>query len=497
VFCCVAGNLANLQKLDDGYLGKSIYFTLDAAYGIAEYSCDVYGNAWPGPGSDSLPLLICAIIPGNALPVIEDPNAEDSMGRKTGFMGEGMIGGADSHIALMAKDPTEHPSFPKPSDPLPSKPSRWKDVRAYTEIGVRDEAQVYPMGYLMLRAKPPLEPALDQTSLHWKFLLLAAEFACSAQCKESHPITGKEIDVKGFDFPYPGHGIPGQEYVDNLRKSGHPMADEAQGLLDYTENGDDWADNGVHRPNHSLAHVMRQAWYVPIVLAYARTGDTPLAETALSELEMLVLQLKLLFEPVGRFNESDTYYPHLGFALRDAFLKALSDKGVIPSAGGFLGAFQQHFTTEAPDAKLRDYLKRIGVKSAEDLKFTPAVPSAGDNDPRDPVRCLWRTCHVMDGLRCRPEGFCPQDADQTMPFKKGTLQDWLRRGESFEMLDYVRKCILKTGDRILTGNPLEDLGFDDAGRDGKLFTACSRDPAHCLRQIAAVPLPYFARRGAQ
>ena len=51
-----------------------------------------------------------------------------------GFLGKAIVGKADAHVVVVAKDGSV--------DPLPSMPSRWPAVRTYTEVVVRDESQV-------------------------------------------------------------------------------------------------------------------------------------------------------------------------------------------------------------------------------------------------------------------------------------------------------------------------------------------------------------------
>ena len=59
---------AVLSQLDAGFFGQGIYLTLDAEYCISEYGVNVYQQT-------VVPLLVCAVVIGNAFPVVEMPCA--------------------------------------------------------------------------------------------------------------------------------------------------------------------------------------------------------------------------------------------------------------------------------------------------------------------------------------------------------------------------------------------------------------------------------------
>ena len=77
------GNFAILQKLDAGFFGQGIYMTLDAPYCIEAYGGETYGL------QDAVPVLVCAVVVGNTLPVVEMPHAPD------GFLGKPIASRAD------------------------------------------------------------------------------------------------------------------------------------------------------------------------------------------------------------------------------------------------------------------------------------------------------------------------------------------------------------------------------------------------------------------
>jgi len=127
------GNFAILQKLDDGYFGQGIYLTLDAHYAIEEYGRKVYQLL-------RVPLVVCVVVLGNFLPIVESPFADD------GFMGQAVVGKADAHIVRVAKDISTHGV----DDPLPCMPERWAKLESFTEVVARSESQVLPLGYMMV-----------------------------------------------------------------------------------------------------------------------------------------------------------------------------------------------------------------------------------------------------------------------------------------------------------------------------------------------------------
>jgi hypothetical protein len=77
--------------------------------------------------------------------VIESPHSAD------GFLGKAIVGKADSHVVRVAKDPdANHGAGQYQHDPLPCMPARWAAVKSFSEIVVRDESQVLPLGYIVV-----------------------------------------------------------------------------------------------------------------------------------------------------------------------------------------------------------------------------------------------------------------------------------------------------------------------------------------------------------
>ena len=149
------GNFAVLQKLDAGYFGQGIYLTLDPEYAVEEYGRRVFGLT-------RVPLLVCVVVVGNTLPVMplrsnSTPGVVCSHGRLAqvvesphtpeGFLGKAIVGKADSHVVRVATDAAANGGD---TDPLPCLPARWAAVQSFSEIVVRDESQVLPLGYVVV-----------------------------------------------------------------------------------------------------------------------------------------------------------------------------------------------------------------------------------------------------------------------------------------------------------------------------------------------------------
>ena len=116
-----------------GFFRQGIYLALDACYAIEEYGRKLFNLT-------RVPLLICVVVVGNALPIVESPHAPG------GFLGKAIVGKADAHIARVATDVAAHGV----DEPLPCMPEKWGALESFTELVVRDEGQVLPLAYLMV-----------------------------------------------------------------------------------------------------------------------------------------------------------------------------------------------------------------------------------------------------------------------------------------------------------------------------------------------------------
>ena len=153
----LGGNFAILASLDDGYFGQGIYVTLDAEYAIEEYGRRQHGQ-------DCVALLVCAIIVGSAYPVVEMPNGPG------GFLGRALVPKADAHVAVVGWHADD-------ANWLPCDHTEWAGQQTYTELVVRDESQVLPLGYVMVSASPLAEARAEAARLRQENARLGGEVA--------------------------------------------------------------------------------------------------------------------------------------------------------------------------------------------------------------------------------------------------------------------------------------------------------------------------------
>ena len=138
------GGFAILGTRDDGYYGQGIYVTLDAEYAIEEYG--------RRQGRQTrMALVVCAVIVGSIYPVVEMPSGPG------GFLGGPLTPRADTHVAVVAWGKGAAPGSPAW---LPCPPERWEEARrkTYTELVLRYESQLLPLGYMMVQAAARHDP---------------------------------------------------------------------------------------------------------------------------------------------------------------------------------------------------------------------------------------------------------------------------------------------------------------------------------------------------
>ena len=146
------GNMAELSRLDAGYFGQALYFSLDAIYSLMEYGEGYYEL-------EQIPLLLCAVVVGNGYPVIESPYqcppADVNAVNPAGHLGQPIMSGADHHFAVVAKDEEYHGR----EQPLPVPPARWEQYQSWeppklwSELVVKEAAQVLPMAVAVMERK--------------------------------------------------------------------------------------------------------------------------------------------------------------------------------------------------------------------------------------------------------------------------------------------------------------------------------------------------------
>jgi sugar lactone lactonase YvrE len=137
------GNFADLSILDPGYFGRAIYLTTSV-----EYATHFYGTLF----GRALNLIICAVVIGNSYPVIECPFTTGGEKNKGGLLGSPIRAKSDSHIVIVGSNPVsnQHLGDHYCDKPLPVAPEKWDHCRTYTEIAVKSESQILPLGYVEL-----------------------------------------------------------------------------------------------------------------------------------------------------------------------------------------------------------------------------------------------------------------------------------------------------------------------------------------------------------
>lgn len=177
------GNLSNLAARDPGYYGTGLYFSLDPEYCLRYYGTDKDGKAY-----EQRVLAIYAVVFGNAYPVTEGITEDDRAGvekakqiaqeknadinycSQDSLLGRALKAKADSHVVVVGIDGS-HPettkgtwrkmaaghryhghAFQAPVDLIEQEKASGL-VRS--ELVLRDESQVMPIGYMVITGDAP------------------------------------------------------------------------------------------------------------------------------------------------------------------------------------------------------------------------------------------------------------------------------------------------------------------------------------------------------
>jgi streptogramin lyase len=155
------GNFSVFSVLDAGYYGQGIYVTTDIDYAVT-----AYGRGKDGQIQDELHVVFCFVVIGNSCPVIECPFV-GGQGRTAGLFGQPITPKSDSHLVVVASDPVGNASLggARKDDYYPAPAEAWGHSvevqgvggmvplvsRGFTEVAVRDESQMLPGGFMMIR----------------------------------------------------------------------------------------------------------------------------------------------------------------------------------------------------------------------------------------------------------------------------------------------------------------------------------------------------------
>lgn len=211
---------------------------------------------------------------------------------------------------------------------------------------------------------------------------------------------------------------------------------------------------GVNRPNHGLAHVMRQAFYVPFVFEFLDSlpDSNKYTYHLPSPERILTIQLKLLFAGCGRQNEAGGAHQFPEIA---------------------------NFWSNSSKA-LCSYLAQNVKMETWRCKVTPdmSVPSLIWTDCSCRPKCamILNICHMLDSMRWRAD------------FNSTAIHPALH--QDHPLVQFALKCVIATGDRV--------LGMNQArGRDDALFQQCSTNVQFCLQKLLGIappnpaPVPMF------
>jgi hypothetical protein len=93
--------------------------------------------------SGSTPVIVCAFVMGVAFPVVESPRNPDGFPNPNGFLGKPLVK-ADTHLVVVSRSDGA-------SEPVQFE--FWASTRTCTELVAQNDAQVLPLGYMMLTKK--------------------------------------------------------------------------------------------------------------------------------------------------------------------------------------------------------------------------------------------------------------------------------------------------------------------------------------------------------
>jgi len=195
----------------------------------------------------------------------------------------------------------------------------------------------------------------------------------------------------------------------------------------------------VQRPNHGLAHTIRVASYLPMVVATSGIDFPPE--------DMLKCQIALLFYVSGRESEADS----------------------------FSNAKQYNSYRKASSKRYAGYSKQQGWTDTERFEEAILAPHSSAKDDTVPglrnVRHVMLICHELDMLRCRKEEVY-DDLVLTLakrfgldhPIENSILRWWKGR---------AHHAVTATGDQ----------SYKKDERAAKRFNSCSTSCSRCVEMI--------------
>jgi len=211
----------------------------------------------------------------------------------------------------------------------------------------------------------------------------------------------------------------------------------------------------TNRPNHGLAHSIRQSIYVPLVADYllkTKGGESlgnPAGELIFDTDHIRAMQVTTLFMPTGRENEDDSP-GHAQWKVGAGYLKTYLNSESFRNNPLF--APQRQFLGK----NLQQSIVKYGILHDETSKA---------------ANCVKLLAHRLDGLRCRSNFVFSPDT-------------YFGLTEDHALVKFVLDCIEATGDRIMFP--------DDRRRDRtEKFIDCNTNIDTCLQSLIPVIERHF------
>lgn len=261
----------------------------------------------------------------------------------------------------------------------------------------------------------------------------------------------------------------------------------------------------IHRPNHSIAEVLRTIAYLEPVVSYYKINaieEIKVHLQALSALEMEKIKFLLLFFTSGRenevgYNDDPDLYKRFREQAKNNLIRYFSQ--------------QKHTYPFQDTDEIKRYASLLQCYELSDLAPSDKV-----------IVLLLRSCHTLNLLRCYPHKAFKKNIDKT--FNAYSSYKDTRNLQS--LIYYAQNCTLATGDKLRTKYQIQNIigvhiqqgltlqlipsrlsptvtgnnsiVFAAKGYDEALFAASCKagaeDIKRTVKRLKQVPKPHFYRR---
>jgi tetratricopeptide (TPR) repeat protein len=377
---------ANLAHTDTGFFGKGIYFTPEAKYAYKTYSKNGI-------------LLLAWVASYSAFPVID--------GDMPKLTGKANYQNYDTHFVPVVPNTSQ----PNEKNFYPTKPK---------QRAIYHEAVVFQAAQCLARYWVELAPELDKN--------IIPDFTQMSKLYGLFKPANETIDLeKAKKYVY-------QQYL----AKPYTLKQSTDREIDFTKV--DWEfkyeDSIIHRPNHGLAHTLRCVYYVEQVTAYYVEHNaanlTKSLQTALKA-SLSEIQLRLLFEVVGRENEAAKHQDKVAWTR-------------------FFAKSEQYFKNQVANnnLKLRYYYNQ---------RLSPHMQK------------IRRVAHVIDLPRCLNS--------QQLQERWEEVAGHVGAANCQKLQDLAYQCLVATGDRIIAVN----INKPSRAYSPPLFVEASQNIKRCTDYI--------------